>query len=110
VRCSIRKLADMERVPPILEDTVAWLQPMAAKRTIKNVVGKLLFAVASYYIWLERNNRLFKNTRRSPEELRDPIMVMVRLKLVMFRFKNKSRVIDMLSEWKMPTNFRLYSC
>ncbi|GKB47808.1 hypothetical protein Tco_0898561 [Tanacetum coccineum] len=110
VWCLIRKLADIERVPPILEDTVAWLQPMAAKRTIKNVVGKLLFVAASYYIWLERNNRLFKNTRRSPEELRDPIMVMVRLKLVMFRFKNKSRVIDMLSEWKMPTNFRLYSC
>ncbi|GJZ40645.1 protein LAZ1 [Tanacetum coccineum] len=94
----IRKLAGMENVPPILEDIVAWFHPMAAKRSFINVVGKLLFAATAYYIWLERNNRLFKNTRRSPEELRDLIMVVVRLKLVTFRFKNKPRVIERLSE------------
>ncbi|GKB07076.1 putative reverse transcriptase domain, reverse transcriptase zinc-binding domain protein [Tanacetum coccineum] len=105
----IRNLAGMENVPPILEDIVAWFHPMAAKRSFINVVGKLLFAAASYYIWLERNNRLFKNTRRSPEELRDLIMVVVRLKLVTLRFKNKPRVIERLSEWKMPLTFRLYN-
>ncbi|GJU60852.1 putative RNA-directed DNA polymerase, eukaryota, reverse transcriptase zinc-binding domain protein [Tanacetum coccineum] len=34
---------------------------------------------------------LFKGTRRSPEEIRDLIIVTVRLKLVSFRFKNTSR-------------------
>ncbi|GJY48291.1 hypothetical protein Tco_0438247 [Tanacetum coccineum] len=67
-------LAGLEHVPPILEDIIICFHPMAAKRTFKNVVGKLLFAASSYYIWLERNNRLFKNTRRSPEELRDLII------------------------------------
>ncbi|GJX08995.1 reverse transcriptase zinc-binding domain-containing protein [Tanacetum coccineum] len=107
---SIRNLAGMEHVPPILEDIVMWFNPMANNRSFKNVVGKLLFAASSYYIWIERNNRLFKNSRRSPEEIRDLIMTTVRLKLVTFRFKNTSRVQSLLSLWKMPSNFRIYGC
>ncbi|GKE70448.1 putative reverse transcriptase domain-containing protein, partial [Tanacetum coccineum] len=105
----LRHLAGMERVAPVLEDIIAWLLPIGAKRSFNSVVGKLLFAATTYFIWSERNNRLFKNQRRTPEDIRDLVMVTVRLKLVTFRFKNKSRVAKMLSEWKMPSNFRLYS-
>ncbi|GJU26053.1 zinc finger, CCHC-type containing protein [Tanacetum coccineum] len=52
--------------------------------------------------------RLFKDTRRPPEEIRDLIMVTVRLKLISFRFKNTPRVQRLLALWKMPSNFRLY--
>ena len=107
--CRIRNLAGMDTVPPVLEDIVAWLQPMAAKRSISCIVGKLLFAAASYYVWSERNNRLFKNTRRTHEELCDLIIIMIRLKLVSFKFKNKPRVTDLLKKWNMPTGFRIYS-
>ncbi|GJR21635.1 DUF4219 domain-containing protein [Tanacetum coccineum] len=108
VWCLVRGLAGMDNVQPVLEDITAWFQPLANKRTIQNIVGKILFAASAYYIWLERNNRLFKNTRRSPEELRDLIVVTVRLKLVTFIFKNKARVINFLSSWKMHVSFRLY--
>ncbi|GKA20108.1 putative reverse transcriptase domain-containing protein [Tanacetum coccineum] len=107
--CVVRQFAGMESVPPVLEDIMLWFQPMAAKRTFKNIVGKLLFAATAYYVWLERNNRLFKNTKRTPDELKDLILGMVRLKLVTLRFKNKASVISMLSIWKMPNSFRLYS-
>ncbi|GJV17146.1 hypothetical protein Tco_1362469 [Tanacetum coccineum] len=107
---SIRNLAGMEHVPSILEDIVMWFNLMANNHSFKNVVGKLLFAGSSYYIWIKRNNRLFKNSRRSPEEIRDLIMTTVRLKLVTFRFKNILRVQSLLSLWKMPSNFRIYGC
>nr|GEU90229.1 hypothetical protein [Tanacetum cinerariifolium] len=77
-------LAGMESVSPRLEDIVDWLHPMAAKRTFKSIVGKLILAATAYFIWSERNNRLFKNVRRSPEELNDLIMVVVHLKLTTF--------------------------
>ncbi|GKA86021.1 putative ribonuclease H-like domain-containing protein, partial [Tanacetum coccineum] len=70
-----------------------WFQPLANKRTVLNIMGKILFAAATYFIWLERNNKLFKRTRRSPEELRDAIVVTVRLKLVTFRIKNKAKLL-----------------
>ncbi|GJS81490.1 hypothetical protein Tco_0748031 [Tanacetum coccineum] len=104
----IRGLVGMDVVPPVLDNILAWFQPMGNKRTIQNIVGKILFAAASYFIWLERNNRLFKNNRRTPEELRDAIVVTVRLKLTTFRFKNKAKVHSLLSLWKMPTSFRFY--
>ncbi|GJV82914.1 hypothetical protein Tco_1522812 [Tanacetum coccineum] len=104
----VRVYAEMESVRPLLHEITNWFQTRAHKRTIQVVVGKLIFASASYFIWCERNNRLFKGTRRSPEEIRDLIIVMVRLKLVSFRFKNTARVSRMLALWKMPSNFRLY--
>ncbi|GJU44346.1 retrovirus-related pol polyprotein from transposon TNT 1-94 [Tanacetum coccineum] len=88
----VRHLADMELVPPILYDIVAHLQSMANKRTARSIFGKLILAASSYFVWLERNNRLFKNVKRTPEELRDVIMVTVRLKLLSFKFKNSAKM------------------
>ncbi|GKA55820.1 hypothetical protein Tco_0754892 [Tanacetum coccineum] len=39
---SIRNLAGMDNIPPILEDITAWFSPMAAKRSFDCIVGKLL--------------------------------------------------------------------
>nr|GEU39555.1 hypothetical protein [Tanacetum cinerariifolium] len=72
------------------------------KSTARSMFGKLLLAATSYFIWLERNNRVFKKVKRSPEDIRDIIMVTVRLKLITFRFKNTTMVNKLLSKWKMP--------
>ncbi|GJV95770.1 putative reverse transcriptase domain, reverse transcriptase zinc-binding domain protein [Tanacetum coccineum] len=103
----VRPLAGMEMVPPSSRDILMHLQPMAHRRTAKSVIGRLIFAATSYFIWLERNNRMFKNERRSSEELRDIIMVTVRLNLLTLRFKNTT-MVTLLSRWKMPKTFRLY--
>ncbi|GKE33473.1 hypothetical protein Tco_1452795, partial [Tanacetum coccineum] len=63
----VRPLARMEHVPPYLHDILLELQPIAHLRTAKSVVGRLIIAATSYFVWLERNNRLFKKVRRSPE-------------------------------------------
>ncbi|GJU55244.1 hypothetical protein Tco_1228958 [Tanacetum coccineum] len=99
----------MDLVPPSMQDIILELQPMAHKRTAKSVVGHILVAVTSYFIWLERNNRLFKNVKRPTKEFRDTIMVTVRLKLLIFQFKNTAMVNQLLLRWKMPKSFRLYS-
>ncbi|GJS65508.1 hypothetical protein Tco_0680072 [Tanacetum coccineum] len=78
----VRVLADMDLVPPVMHDITLYLQPIGSKRMARCIFGKLIVAAATYFIWLERNNRTFKNVRRSPEEIRDIIMVTVRLKLL----------------------------
>ncbi|GJR95644.1 homeodomain-like protein [Tanacetum coccineum] len=104
----VRHLADMDTVSPVFHDILLYIQQIAKKRTAKSVFGKLIMAATSYYIWIERNNRLFKNVKRSPDELRDLIMVTVRLKIMTFRFKNTTSATRLLERWKMPRNFRLY--
>ena len=79
-------------------------------RTANSVIGRLILAASSYFIWMERNNRLFKKVRRSSDELCDIIMVTVRLKLLTYMFKNTAMVNHLLSQWKMSKNFRLYGC
>ncbi|GKD19143.1 homeodomain-like protein [Tanacetum coccineum] len=103
-----RHLADMDTIQPRFQDIVAYLQPISKKRTAQSIIGRLIFAASSYFIWIERNNRLFKKIRSPSEEIRDLIMVTVRLKLTSFRFKNKDNVNRLLTQWKMPRNFRLY--
>nr|GEX36847.1 hypothetical protein [Tanacetum cinerariifolium] len=66
-------------------------------RIAKSVIGRILVAATSYFIWVERNNLIFKNVRRTPKEIRDIIMVTVRLKLLTFRFKNAAMVNEYLS-------------
>ncbi|GJU12123.1 homeodomain-like protein, partial [Tanacetum coccineum] len=105
----IRSLGGMELISPRLHDIISYLQPIAHRRNARSVIGRILVAAAAYFIWVERNNRVFKNSRRSPEELRDAIIVTVRLKLLSFRFKNTAAVQDILARWKMPSSFRLYS-
>ncbi|GJY48720.1 reverse transcriptase zinc-binding domain-containing protein [Tanacetum coccineum] len=105
---SIRHLAGMEHISPIMDDIVAYLIPMAHKRNVLSVIGKLIVAAGTYFIWRERNTRLFKNIKRPPEDVRDAIMVTVRLKLLTLRFKNKERVKTILARWNMPSNFKIY--
>nr|GEU79023.1 hypothetical protein [Tanacetum cinerariifolium] len=84
----VRDLVGMDLIPPVLQDILLYLLPMGDKRTVKSVSGKLILAAYAYFIWMERNNRTFKNTSRSPEEICDLVMVTVQLKLISFRFKN----------------------
>ncbi|GKA17405.1 retrotransposon protein, putative, ty1-copia subclass [Tanacetum coccineum] len=88
----------MENVLPSLHDIVSHLLPLAHKRSAKSVIGRLLVVAASYFIWIEHNNRIFKKVKRSPEDLCDTIMVMIRLKLLTFRFKNTKVVNELLSK------------
>ncbi|GJR75178.1 homeodomain-like protein [Tanacetum coccineum] len=104
----VRELVGMELIPPIMHDIISYLQPINKKRTALSILGKLILAASSYFIWLERNNRVFKQVKKSPEDIRDIIMVAVRLKLLTFCFKDTSMVNQLLARWKMPKSFRLY--
>ncbi|GJV95702.1 hypothetical protein Tco_1547279, partial [Tanacetum coccineum] len=104
----VRELAGMGLIPPIMHDIISYLQPISKKRTALSILGKLILAASSYFIWLERNNRVFKQVKKSPEDIRDIIMVTVRLKLLTFRFKDTSMVNQLLARWKIPKSFRLY--
>ncbi|GKD84723.1 hypothetical protein Tco_1355877, partial [Tanacetum coccineum] len=70
-----------------------------------SILSRLMLAATSYYIWLERNGRLFKKKTSSPDQIVDVIMSMVRLKLVTFKFKKMSTQSRLLlDQWKIPSS------
>lgn len=75
-------------------------------RSARSVVSKLLFAAATYIIWQERNNRIFKAQKRSQAQVVDLIKSTVRLKLLSCRFKKTAKVEDLLRVWHLPLSLR----
>nr|GEU60555.1 hypothetical protein [Tanacetum cinerariifolium] len=59
-------------------------------RLTRSVIAKLVVAASAYFIWKERNSRLFKKSKRSEDHLVECITSSIRLKLISCRFK-KSR-------------------
>ncbi|GJY45630.1 putative RNA-directed DNA polymerase, eukaryota, reverse transcriptase zinc-binding domain protein [Tanacetum coccineum] len=91
---NIRHLAKMEQVQLVLHDIVNYLQPIANNRMASSIIGRLIFASSSYYIWLELNSRIFKKVKKSMDEIKDIIMVTDHLKLLTFKFKNTAKSLN----------------
>ncbi|GJY72197.1 hypothetical protein Tco_0475900 [Tanacetum coccineum] len=94
----------MDSIPPRLIDVTTFINPISKGKTMVSILFKLVLAATSYYIWLERNGRLFKKKTSSPDQIVDVIISMVRLKLVTFKFKKMSTWSRLLlDQWKIPS-------
>ncbi|GJT14796.1 hypothetical protein Tco_0873502 [Tanacetum coccineum] len=100
----LRVLCGMDSIPPRLINVSIFINPISKGKTMVSVLSRLVLAATSYYIWLERNGRLFKKNTSSPDQIVDVIISMVRLKLVTFKFKEMSaRSCLLLDQWKIPS-------
>ncbi|GKE27074.1 reverse transcriptase domain, reverse transcriptase zinc-binding domain protein, partial [Tanacetum coccineum] len=91
-----------------LDSIVSILMPIAKRNTVKSCIGKLTFAAAAYFIWQERNSRLFKSLKRSIQEVVDCIMSAVRLKLLSCRFRKSKDAIMFARLWELPLSMLNY--
>ncbi|GJV61287.1 putative RNA-directed DNA polymerase [Tanacetum coccineum] len=98
----MRDLVGLSHVQPSLDMIVKFLIPMAKRRTSKSVASKLVIAASVYYIWHERNDRLFNNSKRSVDQVLKNIMSSIRLKLMSCRFKKSKAGMDLLKRWNLP--------
>ncbi|GKA89804.1 reverse transcriptase domain, reverse transcriptase zinc-binding domain protein [Tanacetum coccineum] len=100
----VRALCGMDSIPPRLADVIAFIVPISKGKTVISIISRIVVAATSYYIWLERNGRLFKKKTSSLDQIIQVILSMVRLKLVTFKFKKMSiRSRLLLDQWKIPS-------
>ncbi|GJR65873.1 reverse transcriptase domain, reverse transcriptase zinc-binding domain protein [Tanacetum coccineum] len=100
----VRVLYGMDSIPPRLIDVTTFINPISKSKTAVSILSRLVLAGTSYYIWLERNGRLFKKKTSTPDQIVGVIISMVRMKLVTFKFKkssNGSRLL--LDQQKIPS-------
>ncbi|XP_071704558.1 uncharacterized protein [Rutidosis leptorrhynchoides] len=83
------------------KDFVLLVSPFASRNVASIVVIKLLLAASVYYVWQERNRRLFNKGSRSPVQLYETIYSTVRLKLMSFRWKSTPSALRLKSDWKI---------
>ncbi|GJU61514.1 reverse transcriptase domain, reverse transcriptase zinc-binding domain protein [Tanacetum coccineum] len=100
----MRSYTGVPNMPSSLDLIVNLLHPEARKRSARSVIVKLVFAASCYYIWQERNHRLFKNEKRSEDQVIKVIKSTVRLKLLSCKFKKTKNVEYFLHLWKLPSS------
>ncbi|GKD17016.1 zinc knuckle CX2CX4HX4C containing protein, partial [Tanacetum coccineum] len=89
-------------LPSALNDIVEFLIPFAKMKSIRIVICKLVFAAACYFIWQERNFRIFKKKKRMQVQIVELIKSNVRLKLLTCSFKKTQNVQMLMHLWKLP--------
>ncbi|GJT08353.1 putative nuclease HARBI1 [Tanacetum coccineum] len=95
-------MAGLSHLPPLVDVILDDIVPMANRRTSKSVISKLVLSASAYFIWLERNDRLFKGNKRTAAQVIDCVMSTIRLKLMSCRFKKSKVGLDLMQRWKLP--------
>nr|XP_043633166.1 uncharacterized protein LOC122604342 [Erigeron canadensis] len=105
---TVRHLAYMQNVQEKWDDVAEWMIQKRKSNLARTVIGKLLVAATTYFIWQERNMRLQSNKSRPVEKILDIISTRVRLKLVTLRFKNTKLANHMVEDWNLPRHLVIY--
>ncbi|GJZ03194.1 hypothetical protein Tco_0521155 [Tanacetum coccineum] len=60
--------ASVSQISSSLSSIVDYLIPISKRRSARGIIAKLVFVASTYYIWKERNSRLFKNQKRNSDD------------------------------------------
>lgn len=99
----VKVFADMSRVPNVWDSIVTFLQPLARRNLLSNIIGKLILGAAYYFIWQERNLRIHKKGIRSEDQLFNQIFDMVKQKILTFRPMKIGGNQRLLGMWNITT-------
>ncbi|GJY44646.1 reverse transcriptase domain, reverse transcriptase zinc-binding domain protein [Tanacetum coccineum] len=78
------------------------LLPYVKSRTTRCVIAKLVVAASAYYVWQERNWRLFQKGKRSIDQVVECIKSVVRLKLLSCKLKKSKSGERLAKLWDLP--------
>ncbi|MFS7936769.1 hypothetical protein Hanom_Chr05g00419631 [Helianthus anomalus] len=84
-----------------------YLVGIANSNKASHVIAKLVVSAAAYFVWDERNRRLFTTKRRSKMQLVDVNLSRVRLKLQTMRFKSSVQTERVLRNRSLPRGLLL---
>ncbi|GJX09402.1 RNA-directed DNA polymerase, eukaryota, reverse transcriptase zinc-binding domain protein [Tanacetum coccineum] len=77
---------------------------MAYNNSIKSILRRVMLAACVYFIWDERNKRLFGNPKRNHETVLLLIINNIRMKLMSLKVNNSAQVADVNREWQVSMN------
>lgn len=72
---------------------------MPNKRNIWIIVKKLVLAASVYFLWQERNLRLFQRKKRTWEELRLAMEEMIKMKIASLKVMMSENVKEVYEIW-----------
>ncbi|PWA48972.1 reverse transcriptase domain, Reverse transcriptase zinc-binding domain protein [Artemisia annua] len=90
-----------EDLSHIWAETISGLSIKTANNSLWSVIQRLVFGAAVYYIWQERNGRIFRKEFRSEEAVFKVIVDTVRYKLMGLKIKKSREAVKAAAIWKI---------
>ncbi|XP_022030703.1 uncharacterized protein LOC110931626 [Helianthus annuus] len=100
----VRSFTNMGDVNGDWSDIMAWMNHNSSLQKPDNVISRLVVAAATYFIWQERNSRLFSRNRRTAMVVSHEILTTVRVRLLSLKFKRQFENRSLVDKWKIPDN------
>ncbi|KAK1413295.1 hypothetical protein QVD17_35067 [Tagetes erecta] len=94
----MRSRAYMNNVPPNWYSIVEVLIARAKSKRLINVLGPILVVATAYFMWQERNNRMFSDLSSPPDSLCDAITDVIHYRLMGLKLKRTIQVVRLLEE------------
>ncbi|PWA97923.1 reverse transcriptase zinc-binding domain-containing protein [Artemisia annua] len=102
----LRKKSQLVDMPYEWEAILHKMVSLPCNNSISSVVRRIVIAASVYFIWMERNKRLFTREKRNPNELLKTIIEHVRLKLASLKVKSSVQIYKVSKEWQIQMNVR----
>ena len=87
-----KQRTEQDSMPGKWDDIVNFMVRQKINKSIKSILKRIGFAACVYYIWIERNRRIFSNEKRDASELIKTIVNYLRLKLSILKVKKIAQV------------------
>ncbi|XP_022019068.1 uncharacterized protein LOC110919098 [Helianthus annuus] len=98
----VRDRAGIGAIQNTWSDIFEYLVSIANSKKAINVIAKLVVGATVYFVWEERNRRLFTPKRRTKEQIIEVVFSTVRMKLHTMRFQNSVHTARVLQDWSLP--------
>ncbi|GJW36209.1 RNA-directed DNA polymerase, eukaryota, reverse transcriptase zinc-binding domain protein, partial [Tanacetum coccineum] len=82
-----------------MDEVVQFLESQAPKNKIWRVMNRLILAAVIYYLWHERNGRIFRQESRNESEVCCIIKENIKNKLMSLKVKRSSAVMKVADVW-----------
>ncbi|GKD63582.1 RNA-directed DNA polymerase, eukaryota, reverse transcriptase zinc-binding domain protein [Tanacetum coccineum] len=102
----LMKKSDHYAMPNRWDDLLITMTSMRHNKSIKSVLRRIVFAACVYFIWNERNKRLFTNDKKNYNELIAEVVNHIRLKLASLTVKRTCQTVEICKKWKVDLNVK----
>ncbi|KAK1424624.1 hypothetical protein QVD17_19957 [Tagetes erecta] len=103
----IRPMINMQNVEGSWEDIRHRIHSQLKLKSARSIIERLVIGAASYYVWQERNARLFQNEVRSANQLSKVIIKTVHFRLQTIRFKGTRGNKQVLDRWNIKADMQM---
>ena len=100
----MRKRMEDSNMPTIWDEVIDHYISRPCNNSISSVLNRIILATSVYYLWRERNSRLFAGEIQNEETVEKIIVESIRLQLLGLKVKKSVKVNKEETIWMMEMN------